>query len=82
LADEPKLFDGFLSVANRRGNPNLHFSDLTEVLPGWNLRLNVHSDGQGFDVMLKDTTDEKCGYAALTDENWLIRQSKVIDCQI
>jgi hypothetical protein len=32
--------------------------------------------------MLKDTTDEKCGYAALTDENWLIRQSKVIDCQI
>jgi hypothetical protein len=82
LSSEPKLFDGFLSVVNQRENPNLHFSDLPEVLPGWNLRLNVHSDGRGFDVMLKDTTDEKCGYAALTDESGLIRQSKVIDCQI
>jgi len=82
LSTEPKLFDGFLTVANRRGNPNLHFADLPEVLPGWNLRLNVHSDGRGFDVMLKDMTDEKCGYAALSDESGLIRQSKVIDCQI
>jgi hypothetical protein len=82
LSSEAKLFDGFLTIATRRGNPNLRFADLPEVLPGWNLRLNLHSDGQGFDVMLKDVTDEKCGYAALSDESGLIRQSKVIDCQI
>jgi len=81
LSSEAKLFDGFLTIA-RRGNPNLRFADLPEVLPGWNLRFDVHSDGQGFDVMLKDVTDEKCAYAALSDESGLIRQSKVIDCQI
>ena len=32
--------------------------------------------------MLKAMTDEKCGYAALSDESGLMRQSKVIDCQI
>jgi hypothetical protein len=59
-----------------------HFRDAPEILPGWNLRLNVHPDGQGYDVLLRDMTDDKCGYAALTDENGVIRQSKAIDCEI
>ena len=59
-----------------------HFSDAPEILPGWNLRLNVHTDGQGYDVLLRDLMDEKCGYAALTDERGVIRQSKAIDCEI
>jgi hypothetical protein len=53
-----------------------------EILPGWNLRLNVHSDGQGYDVLLRDLTDDKCGYAAPTDESGVIRQRKAIDCEI
>jgi hypothetical protein len=52
------------------------------ILPGWNLRLNVHGDGKGYDLLLRDTTDEKCGYAAVTDEEGVIRQSKAIDCEI
>ena len=47
-----------------------------------NLRLSVHADSQGYDVLLRDTTDEKCDHAALTDESGVIRQSKAIDCEI
>jgi hypothetical protein len=57
-------------------------SDEPEVLPGWNLRLNVHEDGRGYDVLLVDKTDKACSYAALTDESGVIRQSKAIDCEI
>jgi hypothetical protein len=46
------------------------------------LRLNITADGQGYDVLLEDTTDKNCGYAAVTDERGVIRQSKAIDCQI
>jgi len=50
----------------------------------------VRSDGQGYDLLLIDMTDEKCGYAVLTDEDGVIRQSKAIwwgwfriaDCEI
>ncbi|HXN50410.1 MAG TPA: hypothetical protein VN943_00635 [Candidatus Acidoferrum sp.] len=51
-------------------------------MPGWTLRLNVSSDGKGYDVLLEDTTDQTCGYAAVTDERGIIRQSKAIDCEI
>ena len=53
-----------------------------EILPGWSLRLNVTTDGQGYDLLLEDTTDKSCGYAAVTDERGVIRQSKAIDCAI
>jgi hypothetical protein len=53
-----------------------------ELLPGWSLRLNVTTDGQGYDLLLEDTTDKSCGYAAVTDERGVIRQSKAIDCAI
>jgi hypothetical protein len=61
---------------------NIHFADAPEILPGWRLRLNVTADGKGYDLLLEDETDKTCGYAAITDERGLIRQSKVIDCQI
>jgi hypothetical protein len=51
-------------------------------LSGWSLRLNVTADGKGYDALLEDTTDKSCGYAALTDERGVIRQSKAIDCAI
>jgi riboflavin synthase alpha subunit len=59
-----------------------HFSKGSEILPGWTLRLNLTQDAKGYDVMLEDTTDQKCGYAVVTDERGLIRQSKAIDCEI
>ena len=81
LSGEPKYFDKFLAIYGpERTNP--HFADAPEILPGWNLRLNVHSDAQGYDVLLQDMTDEKCGYAVLTDESGVIRQSKAINCNI
>ena len=52
------------------------------TLSGWSLRLNVTPDGKGYDAVLEDTTDKSCGYAAYTDERGLIRQGKVIDCEI
>lgn len=51
------------------------------IMPGWSLRLNVTADGQSYDLLLEDTTDN-CGYAAVTDERGIIRQSKAIDCAI
>lgn len=52
------------------------------VVPGWGLRLNLSSDGKAYDLLLEDTTDEKCGCAAITDERGIIRQGKTIDCSI
>ena len=92
LSTQPKYFDRFLAINNQQtfqvgvvrpiANPRLQFADVPEILPGWSLRLNVHSDGQGYDVLLMDLADDKCGYAALTDESGVIRQSKAIDCEI
>jgi hypothetical protein len=54
---------------------NEHFGDPPEILPGWNLRLNVHTDGQGYDLLLEDGTD-KNGYAALSDERGVIGECR------
>jgi hypothetical protein len=61
---------------------SVSLSEGPEILPGWMLRLNLTPDGKGYDVMLQDKTDKTCGYAALTDERAIIRQSKTIDCPI
>ena len=61
---------------------NTQISDGPEVLPGWTLRLNLTADAKGYAVLLEDTTDKSCGYAAYTDERGLIRQGKTIDCEI
>ena len=80
-AHHAEYFDGFIAM-HREQLPNLKFGDPPEIVPGWGLRLNVHPDGQGYDLLLQDLTDKKCGYAAVTDENVIIRQSKWIDCKI
>ncbi len=78
LQHYPESFEQFL----QQQLPSAHFAGLPEILPGWNLRMNMHADGQGYDVLLRDLTDEKCGYAAVTDESVVIRQSKVFTCEI
>ena len=54
---------------------NQGFGDTPEILSGFNLRLNVHTDGQGYDILLEDATD-KTGYAVLSDERAVIRECK------
>jgi hypothetical protein len=54
---------------------NLRFGDAPEILPGFSLRLNVHTDGRGYDILLEDATD-KTGYAVLSDERGVIRECK------
>ena len=81
LDHQPKYFaDWFARFSSQ--DPKGHFGDLPEILPGWSLRLTVHADGKGYDLRLQDLTDKECGYAALTDESGVIRQSKAIDCKI
>ena len=92
LVNESKYLDRAFVVATNYGFTQAHPSDHRlaemhlaagpEILPGWNLRLNVHADGQGYDLLLEDLTDKQCGYAALTDESGIIRQSKTIDCEL
>jgi hypothetical protein len=50
---------------------------MPEILPGWNLRLNVQADGKGYVVLLADTND-KTGLAWVSDESGVIRNSKYI----
>jgi hypothetical protein len=59
-----------------------HLTKGPEILPGWSLRLDLTDGGKGYDLLLEDTTDKACGYAAGTDERGVIRQSKSIDCEI
>ena len=56
-------------------NPGVHFGELPEILPGFSLRLNVHSDGTGYDVLLEDLSD-KDGYAVVSDERGIARECK------
>lgn len=73
----------------KRGTPwatkyatNAPFSTGPEVLPGWSLRLNVTADGQSYDLLLEDTIDKSCSYAAVTEERGIIRESRPIGCAI
>lgn len=73
LVHQREFFDGWLS-RDYSQQAKAQFGGLPEILPGWTLRLNVHPDGHGYDVLLEDKTDKK-GYAALSDERGVIRES-------
>ena len=68
----------------RRNDPlaNMPFSKGSEIVPGWQLRLHLTADAKAYDLVLEDLTDDKCGYAASTDERGVIRQGKAIDCPL
>ena len=55
-----------------------HFAAPPGILSGWNLRLSVHPDGRGYDLLLEDAND-KTGYAALSDERGAIRECKWLE---
>src|ERR1700730_4136063 len=71
-----------LAVQNEPQLANMSLSNAPQILPGWALRLNVTPDGKAYDVLLEDQTDQRCNYAASSDERAVIRQSKTIDCDI
>ncbi|MGB7848328.1 MAG: hypothetical protein WBL63_22135 [Candidatus Acidiferrum sp.] len=54
-----------------------HFGSTSEILPGWNLRLDVQTGGKGYVAFLEDAKD-KTGYAAVTDERAVIRECKYL----
>ena len=69
--------DGWLARFYSSSKADVHFGDMPEILPGWGLRLNVNADGQGYVLVLEDTTD-KTGYAALSNERGVIRECKYL----
>jgi hypothetical protein len=81
LVHESEYLNGWFA-AYYSHEPNVHFDDPPEIMSGWSLRFEVHADGQGYDVRLQDLNDKRCGYAAITDESGVIRQSKALDCEI
>ena len=81
MSHNQQYFDDFAAMrVHRQQIPNSKFGEPPEVLPGWNLRLNLHSDGQGYDLMLQDMTEKKCPFAFFSNEQALIWESKVIGC--
>ncbi len=76
LAHQQEL-NGWLKRFYSSGEPDTHFSDMPEILPGWNLRLNVQTDGQGYVLLLNDASD-KDGFPRVSDESGLIRHCKAL----
>jgi hypothetical protein len=70
-------FDDWLKRFYSSGEPNAHYGDMREILPGWNLHLNVQTDGKGYVLLLADTSD-KTGFAWVGDESGIIRYSQYI----
>jgi hypothetical protein len=58
------------------------YSRGTEIVPGWKLRLTISNGGKSYDALVEDATDAKCGYAGVTDERGMIRESEFISCKM
>jgi hypothetical protein len=83
MAHNQQYFDDFAAMGvHKQQIPNSHLAEPPEIMPGWNLRLNVHSDGQGYDLMLQDMTDKKCAFALFTNETAVIWESRAIGCPV
>ena len=50
--------------------PEEMFAGMPEILPGYSLRLNVHADGQGYDLRLQDGRSKQ--WAVFSDESGVI----------
>jgi len=77
LGHRQDAFNGWLKRFYSPEEPNARFSDTLEVLPGWNLRLNVQADGKGYVLLLIDAND-KTGFAWVSDESGIIRECKAL----
>ena len=77
LAHHQEGFNSWLKRFYSSKEPNVQFRDAPEILPEWNLRLNVQADGKGWVLLLNDASD-KTGFAWVSDESGIIRHSKYI----
>jgi hypothetical protein len=77
LAHHQEDLNEWLKSVYSSVEPNAHYGDMPEILPGWNLHLNVQADGKGYVLLLADTSDQT-GLAWVSDESGMIRQSKFI----
>ncbi|HUJ40651.1 MAG TPA: hypothetical protein VLW54_08905 [Candidatus Acidoferrales bacterium] len=50
----------------------IRLGSMPEVLPGWNLRLNVRQDGKAYDLMLEDVANKQVPYGAYSNETGMI----------
>lgn len=83
VSEEFRADSGMAQLAkNFPDYQNAQFSKRHEILPEWLSRLNLTGGAPAYDLVLEDTTHKTCGYAAITDERGVIRQSKAIDCDI
>jgi hypothetical protein len=76
LAHQSEYLNGWLTQHYSQ-EKTAHFDEVPEILPGWNLRLNTQTDGKGYVLLLEDAND-KTGFAAVSDERGIIRESKYI----
>ena len=74
LAHQPKFFNRWLAKSDSQ---QARFADAPDIFPGYSLRLNVHADGKGFDLRLRDTTGK--AWAVFSDESGLIWEGKPLD---
>jgi hypothetical protein len=58
LAHHQEDFNSWLKRFYSSNEPNVQFHDAPEILPEWNLRLNVQADGKGYVLLLNDASDK------------------------
>lgn len=78
LARHQEVFNSWLKRFNSSNEPNVQLRDAPEILPEWNLRLNVQADGKGWVLLLNDASD-KTGFAWVSDDSGIIRECKYPD---
>jgi hypothetical protein len=77
LAHHQEDFNSWLKRFYSSNEPNVQFRDVPEILPEWNLRLNVQADDKGYVLLLTDASD-KSGFAWVSDESGIIRECKYL----
>jgi len=77
LAHHREEFSAWLKRFYFSDGTNVQFSDALEILPDWNLRLNIQKDGKGY-VLLLDDAGDKTGFAAVSDERAVIRTGEYL----
>ena len=78
LSRHHEAFNSWLKRFYSANERNVQFRDTAEILPEWNLRLNVQDDGKGYVLLLNDVND-KTGFAVVSDESAIIRECKYIE---
>ena len=71
-------FNSWLKRFYSSNETNVQFRDALEILPEWNLRLNVQADGKGYVLLLNDASDRD-GLGWVSDDSGIIRECKYLE---